>query len=115
MQKSKMPLVTKMKEESRRHQEAEKRYKRQLAQMLKASCQQGNRFRFLQAQKHTKKTVLKRRHEEMAIMIGQTASRTFFKASPRRCSQPDMSTPSSRRTPASIKYRSASSNKKWRA
>ncbi|XP_077499875.1 kinesin-like protein 31E isoform X2 [Amblyomma americanum] len=68
MKKNKVALVTKMKEESRRHQEAEKRRNRQMAQMLKESRQQENRIRSLEAQNRTKETVLKRRHEEMAAL-----------------------------------------------
>ncbi|KAL3252378.1 hypothetical protein MRX96_017695 [Rhipicephalus microplus] len=64
-------LVTKMKEESRRHQETEKRRNRQIAQMLKESRQQENRIRSLEAQNRTKETVLKRRHEEMAALRRQ--------------------------------------------
>ncbi|XP_075731163.1 kinesin-like protein 31E isoform X5 [Rhipicephalus microplus] len=71
MKKNKVALVTKMKEESRRHQETEKRRNRQIAQMLKESRQQENRIRSLEAQNRTKETVLKRRHEEMAVLRRQ--------------------------------------------
>uniref|UniRef100_A0A131YVY1 Kinesin family member 4/21/27 n=1 Tax=Rhipicephalus appendiculatus TaxID=34631 RepID=A0A131YVY1_RHIAP len=71
MKKNKVALVTKMKEESRRHQETEKRRNRQIAQMLKESRQQENRIRSLEAQNRTKETVLKRRHEEMAALRRQ--------------------------------------------
>lgn len=71
MKRNKVALVTKMKEESRRHQEAEKRRNQQIAKMIKESRQQENRIRSLEAQNRTKETVLKRRHEEMAALRRQ--------------------------------------------
>lgn len=63
--------MTKMKEESRRHQEAEKRRQREVAQMRKENRQQENRIRSLEAQNRTKEMVLKRRHEEVAALRRQ--------------------------------------------
>ncbi|XP_040068064.1 kinesin-like protein KIF21A isoform X3 [Ixodes scapularis] len=72
MKKTKVSLMTKMKEESRRHQEAEKRRQREVAQMRKENRQQENRIRSLEAQNRTKEMVLKRRHEEVAALRRQT-------------------------------------------
>uniref|UniRef100_V5IJV2 Putative kinesin-like protein kif21a n=1 Tax=Ixodes ricinus TaxID=34613 RepID=V5IJV2_IXORI len=71
MKKTKVSLMTKMKEESRRHQEAEKRRQREVAQMRKENRQQENRIRSLEAQNRTKEMVLKRRHEEVAALRRQ--------------------------------------------
>ncbi|KAL3213792.1 hypothetical protein MRX96_035283 [Rhipicephalus microplus] len=76
IKKRKVALVTKMKEESRRHQEAEKQYKRQIAQMQEVSCQQGNSIRSLEAHNRTKARLLKRRHDEMATLRRQTLTET---------------------------------------
>ncbi|KAH6945167.1 hypothetical protein HPB50_007466 [Hyalomma asiaticum] len=63
-----MALVIKMKEESRRHQEAKKQRNQQMAETIKQSCQSENRICSLEAQNRTKDSVLKRRHEEMAAL-----------------------------------------------
>ncbi|KAL3213780.1 hypothetical protein MRX96_035273 [Rhipicephalus microplus] len=68
MNKYKVALVTKMKEESRCHQEVQKLCMWQIAQMLKVSCQHGNRIYFLDAKNRTKETVLKQHHERMATL-----------------------------------------------
>ncbi|XP_040068537.1 kinesin-like protein KIF21A isoform X2 [Ixodes scapularis] len=71
MKKTKVSLMTKMKEGSRCHQEAEKRRQREVAQMRKENRQQENRIRSLEAQNRTKEMVLKRRHEEVAALRRQ--------------------------------------------
>ncbi|KAH9366285.1 hypothetical protein HPB48_010300 [Haemaphysalis longicornis] len=71
MKRNKVALVTRLKEEGRRHQESEKRRNRQIAQLQKESRQKENRIRSLEAQNRTKDTVLKRRHEEMAALRRQ--------------------------------------------
>ncbi|CAN8028783.1 unnamed protein product, partial [Ixodes persulcatus] len=71
MKKTKVSLMTKMKEESRRHQEVEKRRQREVAHMRKENRQQENRIRSLEAQNRTKEMVLKRRHEEVAALRRQ--------------------------------------------
>ncbi|KAL3213778.1 hypothetical protein MRX96_035271 [Rhipicephalus microplus] len=74
MKKNRVALMTKMKEESKCHQEAEKQCNRKIAQMLKVSCRQGNRIPCLEAHYHTKETALKRHHEEMATLWKHTSS-----------------------------------------
>ncbi|KAL3213779.1 hypothetical protein MRX96_035272 [Rhipicephalus microplus] len=78
MKKNKVTSAAKIEAERICHQETEK-----IAQMLKASCQQGKHIRCLEIQNRTKKMYLKQHHEEMATLRRQifSASRTIFKAS----------------------------------
>nr|XP_037291403.1 kinesin-like protein KIF21B [Rhipicephalus microplus] len=71
MKKSKEALVSKMKEESRRHQEAGKRCNQQMAQILKKSRWQDDRIRSLEAQDRALETSLKRLHEERVALERQ--------------------------------------------
>ncbi|KAL3213774.1 hypothetical protein MRX96_035267 [Rhipicephalus microplus] len=74
MKKYKVALATKKKKENRCHQEAEKPRNWPIAQILKVSCQQGNRIRSLDAQNSTKELVLKLCYEEMAVLCRQIFS-----------------------------------------
>ncbi|XP_064477158.1 kinesin-like protein KIF21A isoform X2 [Ornithodoros turicata] len=65
MKKTKVTLMTKMKDETKRHQEQEKRKNRELAQMRKEQRQRENRIRTLEAENRTKEVVLRRKHEEV--------------------------------------------------
>ncbi|KAL3213786.1 hypothetical protein MRX96_035278 [Rhipicephalus microplus] len=114
IKKNKVTLAAKIKEGSRRYQEAENSWNRHIAQMLKAIWQQWNRIISLEAKNCTKKTVLKRRQVEMSTLRRQilTFSLNIFNANARRCSRLDGNMRGSIRTRASTRHISSRSSKK---
>lgn len=83
MKKTKVKLLNKMKEESKRHKEAEQKRMREIAQLKKESRRNANVIRTMEAERRAKEQVLRRKQEEVSALKKERMGRLSVKASGR--------------------------------
>lgn len=83
MKKTKVKLLNKMKDESKRHKDAEMKRLREISQLKKESRRNANVIRTMEAEKRAKEVVLRRKQEEVSALkkerMGRFSTKTAGK------------------------------------